>query len=162
MGDPHADLMFVGEGPGEEEDMQGQAVRGPVGQLLDRLIEEIGLTRERLHRQRVKCRPPGNRDPQPERSRPAGPTSRARLELSSPTVVVTLGNFATKLLLDDHGRHHQAAGVARSLPHGRVGAHLSPGGALRGGGVGWPQMRADFVRAKECVQPGGRSGGAEG
>src|SRR5256885_7945215 len=101
MGNPEADLIFVGEGPGAEEDKQGLPFVGRSGQLLDRLIwEEMGLTREHCYIANVVlCRPPGNRDPLPDEIAACRPWLEAKLELIDPTVVVTLGNFATKTLL---------------------------------------------------------------
>ena len=80
QGDPRADLMLVGEGPGAEEDARGLPFVGPAGELLNRIIEAIGLRREDVYiANTVKCRPPGNRDPQPdELARPAGAFSIGR------------------------------------------------------------------------------------
>src|ERR1700732_918852 len=100
VGDPGADLVFVGEGPGAEEDRQGIPFVGRAGQLLTRLIEGIGLTRDDVYICNVvKCRPPGNRDPLPAEIEACRPYLEAQLEFLAPTVVVTLGNFATRLLL---------------------------------------------------------------
>jgi uracil-DNA glycosylase family 4 len=101
MGNPAADLMFVGEGPGEQEDLQGLPFVGRSGQLLDRLVlEEMGLTRQDFYiANTVKCRPPGNRDPLPDEIEACWPYLEKQLELINPRVVVTLGNFATKSLL---------------------------------------------------------------
>ena len=113
MGDPDADLMFVGEGPGAEEDKQGLPFVGRSGKLLDRLIlEEMGLTRRATVyiANVVKCRPPGNRDPRPDEIEACRPYLERQLDLIAPTVVVTLGSFATKLLLETNEGDHQAAG----------------------------------------------------
>ena len=100
-GDPDADLVFVGEGPGAEEDRQGIPFVGRAGQLLTQLIEGIGLTRDDVYIANVvKCRPPGNRDPQPVEIESVPPVPRGAARVHRPAVVVTLGNFATKLLLD--------------------------------------------------------------
>src|SRR5262249_11289127 len=98
-GSPHADLMFVGEAPGFHEDKQGVPFVGAAGQLLGKLLTGIGLTREDVFVANVlKCRPPGNRDPQPEEIEACeGPLFRP-IELIRPKVGATLGNFATKLL----------------------------------------------------------------
>lgn len=93
--------MFVGEGPGEQEDLKGEPFVGRGGQLLTQLIEGIGLTRADVYIANVvKCRPPGNRDPQPDEIAACAPWLDRQLELIRPRVIVTLGNFATKLLLD--------------------------------------------------------------
>jgi uracil-DNA glycosylase family 4 len=98
-GDPGADLMFVGEAPGFHEDKQGVPFVGAAGKLLDQLLSEIGLTRANVYVANVlKCRPPGNRDPQPEEIEACESHLWRQIELIEPRVVATLGNFATKLL----------------------------------------------------------------
>ena len=98
-GNPDADLMFVGEAPGFHEDQQGVPFVGQAGKLLDRLLEGIGLTRADVFVANVlKCRPPGNRDPQPDEIEQCEPYLFRQIELIRPRVVATLGNFATKLL----------------------------------------------------------------
>ena len=101
QGDPHADLMFVGEAPGFHEDRQGIPFVGPSGQLLNRLLEGIGLRREDVYICNVvKSRPPQNRDPQPDEIAACRPWLDAQIRLVDPRVVVTLGNFAAKTLLE--------------------------------------------------------------
>jgi len=101
QGDPHADLMFVGEAPGFHEDRQGLPFVGPSGQLLNRLLGDIGLRREDVYICNVvKSRPPRNRDPQPEEIAACRPWLDAQIRLVDPKVVVTLGNFAAKTLLE--------------------------------------------------------------
>jgi uracil-DNA glycosylase len=101
QGDPHADLMVVGEAPGFHEDRQGIPFVGPSGQLLNRLLEGIGLRREDVYICNVvKSRPPQNRDPQPDEIAACRPWLDAQIRLVDPTVVVTLGNFAAKTLLE--------------------------------------------------------------
>lgn len=98
-GNPNAGLMFVGEAPGFHEDQQGVPFVGQAGKLLDRLLEGIGLTRADVFVANVlKCRPPGNRDPLPEEIAACEPHLFHQIELIEPTLVATLGNFATKLL----------------------------------------------------------------
>jgi len=98
-GAPDADLMFVGEAPGFHEDKQGVPFVGAAGQLLGKLLAEIGLSREEVYIANVlKCRPPGNRDPQPEEIAACESHLFRQIELIGPRVVATLGNFATKLL----------------------------------------------------------------
>ena len=98
-GDPAADLMFVGEAPGFHEDKQGVPFVGAAGKLLDQLLGGIGLTRADVYVANVlKCRPPGNRDPQPEEIEACEAHLWHQIELIRPRVVATLGNFATKLL----------------------------------------------------------------
>jgi uracil-DNA glycosylase family 4 len=112
VGDPNADLMFVGEAPGFHEDKQGYPFVGQAGKLLDELLGGIGLSREQVYIANViKCRPPGNRDPQPDEIEACESHLFRQLELIRPKVVATLGNFATKLL---SGKPH---GITRV--HGR-------------------------------------------
>src|ERR671914_4548 len=98
-GNADADLMFVGEGPGHHEDLQGLPFVGRAGKLLDQLLEEVGLERKEVFVTNVLCcRPPGNRDPLPEEIEACKPYLHRKIELIEPKVVCTLGNFATKLL----------------------------------------------------------------
>ena len=98
-GDPDSDLMFVGEAPGFHEDKQGAPFVGQAGKVLERLLGTIGLTRPEVYIANVlKCRPPGNRDPQPEEIEACEGHLFAQVELIRPKVICTLGNFATKLL----------------------------------------------------------------
>jgi DNA polymerase len=99
VGNPDADLMFVGEAPGFHEDKQGVPFVGQAGKLLDRLLEGIGLSRADVYIANViKCRPPGNRDPMPDEIETCEPYLFRQIELIEPRVIATLGNFATKLL----------------------------------------------------------------
>jgi len=98
-GNADADLMFVGEAPGQQEDLQGLPFVGRAGKLLDQLLGEVGLTRDQVFIANVlKSRPPGNRDPQPEEIAACRPYLDRQIELIEPSVICTLGNFATKLL----------------------------------------------------------------
>ena len=153
VGDPTADLMFVGEAPGREEDLRGEPFVGRSGQLLDRLLgEELGIGRDAVYIANVvKCRPPGNRDPQPEEVASCRPVLERQIELIAPRVVVTLGNFAARLLLDTTAGIRQLRG--RAYPYGDavVVPTYHPSFVLRSGSAGEPMagMRADLVRAKE-------------
>jgi DNA polymerase len=98
-GNADADLMFVGEAPGAEEDRQGRPFVGRAGQFLSQLLEGIGMKREDVFiANTLLCRPPGNRDPQPEELDSCRPWLDAKVDLIQPRVIATLGNFATKLL----------------------------------------------------------------
>ena len=111
-GNADADLMFVGEAPGANEDLQGLPFVGAAGKLLETLLGEIGLSRAEVFIANVlKCRPPGNRDPRPGEIENCTPYLVRQVELVSPRVICTLGNFATKLLRGD------PAGISRV--HGR-------------------------------------------
>jgi uracil-DNA glycosylase family 4 len=120
VGSPTADLMFVGEAPGFHEDKQGVPFVGAAGQLLSKLLAGIGLSRDVVYIANVlKCRPPGNRDPQPEEIEACESHLFRQIELIQPKLVATLGNFATKLL---SGRPNGITQV-----HGRE-QHVSLGG----------------------------------
>ncbi|MGI8686446.1 MAG: uracil-DNA glycosylase [Acidimicrobiales bacterium] len=153
VGDPAADLMFVGEGPGEQEDLKGEPFVGRSGRLLDRLLhEEVGVGRESVYIANVvKCRPPGNRDPLPEEVAACRPWLETQIELIDPRVIVTLGNFAARLLLDTTEGIKTLRG--RSYPYGKafVVPTYHPSYVLRSGSVGAAMagIRADLVRAKE-------------
>jgi DNA polymerase len=98
-GNPRADLMFVGEAPGFHEDKQGIPFVGQAGKLLDGLLAGVELRREDVFVANVlKCRPPGNRDPQQDEIESCEPHLFRQIELIEPKVIATLGNFATKLL----------------------------------------------------------------
>jgi DNA polymerase len=98
-GNADADLMFVGEAPGKNEDEQGLPFVGQAGKLLDKLLDEIGLARGDVFiANTLKCRPPGNRDPHPEEIENCQEYLLRQVELIEPRVICTLGNFATKLL----------------------------------------------------------------
>ena len=154
-GSPDADLMFVGEAPGFHEDKQGIPFVGAAGQLLGKLLGEIGLTREDVFVANVlKCRPPGNRDPQPEEIDACESHLFRQIELIRPKVICTLGNFATKLLSGRpdgitkvHGREQEVTlGGTRVLLY----PIFHPAAALY-----TPRMldtlRADFSRLPEIL-----------
>jgi DNA polymerase len=102
VGDPAAELMFVGEGPGEDEDLQGEPFVGRAGQLLTKMIEAMGYRREQVYIANVvKCRPPGNRNPEPDEIEACEPFLRAQIEAVRPKVIVALGKFAAQTLLRD-------------------------------------------------------------
>ncbi|MBI2870283.1 MAG: uracil-DNA glycosylase [Candidatus Omnitrophica bacterium] len=99
-GPARAEIMFVGEAPGFEEDQQGEPFVGPAGQLLTRMIEAMGLKRERVYIANcVKCRPPGNRDPLPDELESCLPYLKTQIERVAPRVIVCLGRVASQTLL---------------------------------------------------------------
>ena len=118
-GDGDADLMFVGEGPGAQEDRQGLPFVGPAGQLLTRIIQAIDLQREDVYITNVvKCRPPNNRDPQPDETAACRSFLERQIELVAPRAIVALGRVAAQQLLGTtnslgrlRGRWHEALGV---------------------------------------------------
>lgn len=101
-GNPSAELMFVGEGPGEQEDIQGRPFVGKAGQLLDKIIEAMGLKRSEVYIANiVKCRPPGNRVPEPDEARTCEPFLLRQIGAVRPKIIVALGGTALKWLLHD-------------------------------------------------------------
>jgi DNA polymerase len=120
VGNPHADLMFVGEGPGQDEDEQGVPFVGRAGQLLTRIISNgMGLTRDDVYIANVvKCRPPNNRNPEPDEIVACEPFLQRQIAIVKPRAIVTLGKFATQVLLRERtpisklrGRWHEYRGV---------------------------------------------------
>lgn len=153
VGDPAADLMFVGEGPGHEEDLKGEPFVGRSGRLLDRLLhEEVGLSRGRVYIANVvKCRPPGNRDPHPEEVASCRPFLERQIDLIAPRVIVTLGNFAARLLLDTSAGIKSLRGRVYPYRDAVVVPTYHPSFVLRSGSTGevMAGIRADLIRAKE-------------
>ena len=151
QGDPHADLMFVGEAPGFHEDRQGLPFVGPSGQLLNRLLEGIGLRRQDVYIcNAIKSRPPKNRDPLPDEIAACRPWLDAQIRLVDPKVVVTLGNFAAKTLLETttgisrlRGRTYPFQGRVL-LPTFHPAAALHAQGRRTGGPGPLEAMEGDF------------------
>lgn len=154
-GNPDSDLMFIGEGPGFHEDKQGKPFVGAAGKLLDELLASIGLDRTKCTICNVvKCRPPGNRDPMPDEIEACTPYLKAQIAFIKPRVIITLGNFATKFVLQT------AQGITRmrghTYPwHGRtVIPTFHPAAILRGGGENSRQfleLRDDFELVRETL-----------
>ena len=114
-GNADAELMFVGEAPGANEDRMGLPFVGQAGKLLDKLLEEIGMQRKDVFVANVlKCRPPGNRDPHPEEIESCQDYLHQQVELIQPVAICTLGNFSTKLLRRD------STGISRLHGHDEV------------------------------------------
>ncbi len=119
VGSENADLMFIGEGPGADEDDQGEPFVGRAGRKLTEMIKAIGYERQDVYIANiVKCRPPGNRDPQPDEVATCSPFLFAQIRAIAPRVIVTLGSPATKTLLDSRtgitrlrGRWHDFQGI---------------------------------------------------
>ncbi len=146
-GDPDASLVIVGEGPGKSEDEQGLPFVGRSGALLDKLLGEIGLKRDGVYIANVvKCRPPGNRDPRPVEIDTCKPYLRQQLVLIDPTVVVTLGNFSSKLLLNTDVGITKLRGQAYPWWGRYLVPTFHPAAALRGSARVLEAMREDFIR----------------
>ena len=154
-GNADADLMFVGEAPGANEDTQGLPFVGQAGKLLDQLLEEIGLARADVFiNNTLCCRPPGNRDPQPVEIENCQSYLLQKIELVRPKVICTLGNFATKLLRGDptgisrvHGRDEIVTIGARRV---RLLPLFHPAAALYTRSM-LDTLRADFGRIPELL-----------
>jgi DNA polymerase len=155
-GNADADLMFVGEAPGANEDKQGVPFVGQAGRLLDTLLGEIGLSRADVFvANTLKCRPPGNRDPLPQEIDACQDYLFRQLELIEPRVVCTLGNFATKLLRGDPGtgitRLHGRDEVRRIGPRTvRLYPIFHPAAALYTPSM-LATLRQDFARLPELL-----------
>jgi DNA polymerase len=154
-GSASADLMFVGEGPGFHEDRQGEPFVGAAGQLLNRMLGEIGLQRAEVYIANVvKCRPPGNRDPEPDEIEACTPWLIEQISLIQPRVIVTLGNFATKFVLNTTTGITRLRGQIHDW-HGRtVIPTFHPAAILHGGGERSPQfaaLREDFELVRRTL-----------
>jgi uracil-DNA glycosylase family 4 len=148
--------MFIGEGPGFHEDKQGLPFVGAAGQLLNRLLGEVGLSRDDVRIVNVvNCRPPGNRDPLPDEIEACKPWLEEQIRIFDPRVIVTLGNFATRVIL------HRPVSISRvrgqrEIVGGRVVIPtFHPAAILRGGGDASAQMgsiRSDFEAIVEALK----------
>ena len=153
VGNPVADLMFVGEAPGFHEDQKGEPFVGAAGQLLTRLIEQkLGLQRSDVYIANcLKCRPPGNRDPLPAEIEACKPFLAKQLKLIRPKLVVALGNFAAKLMT---GSSQGITRLRERSFHLKDGTPLMctfhPAAALRGGAAA-SGIGEDFVKIGETL-----------
>jgi uracil-DNA glycosylase len=155
-GNLDADVAFIGEAPGFHEDKQGKPFVGAAGKLLDTLMAEIGLDRTSCAIVNVlKCRPPGNRDPQPDEIESCKPYLDAQLAYMSPKVIVTLGNFATKFILESPVGITRARGQRYLRRGATVVPTFHPAAALRGGRFGGispiDAIRQDFEVVKSVL-----------
>lgn len=154
-GSPDADLMFIGEGPGFHEDKQGVPFVGAAGQLLDRLLGEIGLSRPEVYVCNVvKCRPPGNRDPLPDEIESCKPYLVQQISLVDPRVIVTLGNFASRFILGRPVAISRVRGQKQLVEGRLVIPTFHPAAVLHGGGDASAPMRAlreDFATIRAAL-----------
>jgi DNA polymerase len=155
VGDPNADLMFIGEAPGFHEDKQGEPFVGAAGQLLNQLLAEIGIAREDVYiNNTVNCRPPGNRDPLPDELEACKPWLDERVGLIDPAVVVTLGNWATRYILGKQVSISRVRGQRFPWSGRTVIPTFHPAAVLHGGGQASNQMtalRADFQEIRRAL-----------
>ena len=132
VGNEHARIMLVGEGPGEQEDLQGVPFVGPAGKLLDDMLEMIDLDRSKVYIANiVKCRPPRNRDPQPEEKSACIPWLRRQIALVNPEMIICLGRIAATELIRDNFRITREHGLWYTIDRRAVTAIYHPSALLR-------------------------------
>lgn len=123
-GNPEAKLLFVGEAPGKNEDLTGRPFCGKAGNILNQLLVEAGKKREDVYIANIlKCRPPGNRNPNPEEIRTCTPYLLRQLEIIKPKIICCLGNFSTSFIMSKFNLENKIQAVGKV--HGRV--FMSPG-----------------------------------
>ncbi len=153
VGSINADLMFIGEAPGAEEDRTGLPFIGRSGKLLDTLLlEELNVDRSMCYISNiVKCRPPENRDPKPEEIDSCRPYLKEQLGIIEPKGIITLGNFATRLLLETKTGITKLRGKIYEYSGSSLIPTFHPAAALRGRKGVLEAMRTDFRKAKEII-----------
>ncbi len=152
VGNPHADIMFVGEAPGLHEDKQGEPFVGAAGKLLTELLESIGLSRKEIYIANVvKCRPPDNRNPQPDEIETCQPFLLQQIKLINPQLVCSLGNFATQTLLGQKVGITKLRGQTFQRPDFMLFPLLHPAAALHQGNLRIP-MKEDFQKLKTVLE----------
>lgn len=151
VGNPHASVMFVGEAPGFYEDQKGEPFVGAAGQLLNDLLESAGLSRADIYIANViKCRPPNNRDPEPQEVETCKPFLLQQIAMIRPTLVCSLGNWATQTLLERKVGITRVRGQAFYLKEFVLFPLLHPAAALHQGTMLQP-LREDFQKLKEFL-----------
>jgi uracil-DNA glycosylase len=160
VGNPKAELVFVGEGPGADEDAQGIPFVGKAGQLLTKMIEAMGFTRDEVYICNVvKCRPPGNRNPEPDEIDACEPFLKAQLDAIRPKAIVTLGKFASQTLLRDSTPITRLRGMWRTYQGVPLMPTFHPAYLLRSPGekkLAWADLKQVMkMFGKEPPQRGG-------
>ncbi|MGN8940143.1 uracil-DNA glycosylase [Collinsella bouchesdurhonensis] len=150
-GNPHARVMFVGEAPGRNEDLQGEPFVGAAGEDLNGILSLAGLTREEVYIANVlKCRPPGNRNPRPEEVLACSPFLREQIRSIWPDVIVTLGNPATHFVLKTEIGITRLRGRFHQMGHFVVMPTFHPAAALRN--PEWQKLlEQDFCMLGDCL-----------
>ena len=152
VGNPEAEVMFIGEGPGENEDLQGVPFVGAAGQNLNQLLEIAGLKREDVFIANVlKCRPPGNRDPRPEEIEVCTPFLREQTRTINPEFIVTLGNFATKFVLKTEVGITRLHGTLQQAGRFKVFPIYHPAAAIYDR-TKWAALENDFATLGELLK----------
>jgi DNA polymerase len=148
VGNPNASIMFVGEAPGFYEDQQGEPFVGAAGKLLNELLQSAGLSRSEIYIANViKCRPPNNRDPEPDEVETCKPFLLQQIQLIKPKLVCSLGNWATQTLLEKKVGITKVRGQAISLREFVLFPLLHPAAALHQGNLREP-LEEDFRKLK--------------
>ncbi|MDO8354990.1 MAG: uracil-DNA glycosylase family protein [Nitrospirota bacterium] len=151
VGNPHATVMFVGEAPGFYEDQQGEPFVGAAGKLLNELLESAGLSRSDIYIANViKCRPPNNRDPEPDEVETCKPFLLQQIAMIRPTLVCTLGNWATQTLLERKVGITKVRGQAFYMKDFVLFPLLHPAAALHQSSMLEP-LREDFKKLREFL-----------
>ncbi len=153
-GSPSSQILFVGEAPGEAEDLSGIPFVGRAGQLLDKMLAEIGLEREQVFIANVlKCRPPGNRDPRPDEISLCEPYLHKQIELISPRVIIALGRVAGKTLIKEDLSLSAMKGRKLSYQNVPLEVIYHPAAILRNMGR-LDDYKADFHRLAQTYKLG--------
>lgn len=160
VGNPHASVMFVGEAPGFYEDQKGEPFVGAAGQLLNELLQSVGLSRADIYIANViKCRPPNNRDPEPQEVDTCKPFLLQQIATIKPKLVCSLGNWATQTLLERKVGITRVRGQAFYLKEFVLFPLLHPAAALHQGTMLQP-LREDFQKLKEFLDRQSQNSGA--
>ena len=150
-GNPNASIMFVGEAPGFHEDKQGVPFVGAAGKLLTELLESVGLSRSQIYIANViKCRPPQNRDPEPDEVETCKPFLFQQIQLIKPHLVCSMGNFATQTLLGRKVGITKVHGQPFELPEFRLFPLFHPAAALHNDRLR-PLLHEDFQKLKRLL-----------
>ncbi len=151
VGNPHASIMFVGEAPGSNEDLKGEPFVGAAGKLLNDLLASAGLSRDQIYIANViKCRPPNNRDPEPDEVETCKPFLMQQIQLIKPKLVCTLGNWATQTLLERKVGITKVKAQAFYMKDFVLFPLLHPAAALHQGNL-LPTLKEDFKKLKEFL-----------
>jgi uracil-DNA glycosylase len=151
VGNPHASVMFVGEAPGFHEDQQGEPFVGAAGKLLNDLLQSAGLSRSDIYIANViKCRPPNNRDPEPDEVETCKPFLMQQIQMIRPKLVCTLGNWATQTLLERKVGITKVKGQAFYMKDFVIFPLLHPAAALHQGNL-LDTLKEDFKKLKEFL-----------
>lgn len=151
VGNPHASIMFVGEAPGFNEDQKGEPFVGASGRLLNDLLQSADLSRDQIYIANViKCRPPSNRDPEPDEVDTCKPFLLEQIRIIRPKLVCTLGNWATQTLLERKVGITKVKAQAFDLKEFVLFPLLHPAAALHQGGL-LQTLKEDFKKLKEFL-----------